>query len=108
GYRHVATHGYFEEPEKRSAFDPELRSSLIRSEFDRAPVEGVHPGLLSGLVFAGANRGKEAETRLTALEVADLDLAAELVVLSACETGLGKVAGGEGVLGLQRAFQVAG
>jgi len=70
-----------------------------------------HPGLLSGLVFAGANRSdrRPDETILTALEVEELDLSrVEMVVLSASETGLGKTARGEGVLGLQRAFLLAG
>ncbi|MGH9870396.1 MAG: tetratricopeptide repeat protein [Candidatus Polarisedimenticolia bacterium] len=70
------------------------------------------PMLLSGLAFAGANRvsseGGE-ESILTAEEIATLDLAGvEWVVLSACSTGTGTIQAGEGVLGLQRAFQVAG
>ena len=70
-----------------------------------------NPALRSGLVFAGANY--EATGRgssfLTALEAAELDLGrVDLAVLSACETGLGMIEGGEGVLGLQRAFQLAG
>lgn len=69
-------------------------------------------GKLSGLVLAGANLpvAQDADDGiLTALEVAELDLSGmELAALSACETGLGKTAGGEGLLGLQRAFQTAG
>jgi CHAT domain-containing protein len=68
--------------------------------------------LLSGLVLAGANRPPQPgvdDGLLTAEEVASLNLpGVELAVLSACETGLGPLAAGEGVLGLQRAFQVAG
>ena len=73
---------------------------------------GYHPSLLSGVVLAGANRAQPPgadDGILTAAEVQPLDLSGlELAVLSACETGLGMPAGGEGLLGLERAFQVAG
>jgi CHAT domain-containing protein len=79
---------------------------------------GYFPGLLTGLVFAGANDPPRNPLTaaldagfgvMTADEVAGLDLSAcELAVLSACQTGLGKVAGGEGILGLQRAFHQGG
>jgi CHAT domain-containing protein/tetratricopeptide (TPR) repeat protein len=122
---HLATHGFFAPENVRSGLD------VSTDDQQRAPgelfgsakeVRGFHPGLLSGIALAGANggsdtdggingsSGKEADDGvLTALEVAGLDLRnVDLVVLSACETGLGRVAGGEGVLGLQRAFQLAG
>jgi CHAT domain-containing protein len=87
-------------------------SEAGRDLFGRQGISGFHPGLLSGLVLAGANRPAEPgadDGILTALEVAELDLSGvELATLSACETGLGEVAGGEGLLGLQRAFQTAG
>src|SRR5580698_602825 len=88
-------------------------TTLFRSPLGGAGVTGYHPGLLSGIALAGANRRPtpigQDDGILTALEVAELDLSnVELAVLSACETGLGQVAGGEGLLGLQRAFQVAG
>ena len=111
---HLATHGYFAPPELRSALGPSDPAARPGTDlFGARGVAGFHPGLLSGLALAGANvrptpLGKD-DGILTALEVAELDLAkVELAVLSACETGLGEVAGGEGLLGLQRAFQVAG
>jgi len=111
-YLHVATHGFFADPRLRSALLPEEKTLLETGQFGQEGFIGFHPGLLSGLVLAGANRPVQAghdDGILTALEVAELDLQnVELAVLSACETGLGATAGGEGVLGLQRAFQVAG
>ena len=79
-----------------------------------APIEvvGYNPGLLSGLALAGANlepSGSSSDGILTAQEIGVLDLSGvDTVVLSACDTGLGETAGGEGLLGVQRAFQVAG
>jgi CHAT domain-containing protein/Tfp pilus assembly protein PilF len=91
--------------------DQEVDMTFVRGALP-AQTEPANPGLLSGLVFAGANSppavGKD-DGILTAAEVSSLDLSkVETVVLSACETGLGQVAGGEGLLGLQRSFQVAG
>jgi CHAT domain-containing protein len=114
-FLHLATHGYFAPEGLRSALgpdDPKLKRAGI-DVLGGVGVAGYHPGLLSGLALAGANRRPtpigQDDGILTALEVAELDLAGvDLAVLSACETGLGEVAGGEGLLGLQRAFQVAG
>jgi CHAT domain-containing protein len=96
-YLHLATHGFFNVP-----WPPWKNQAAQADRFDRNPL------LRSGLVLAGANQSA-AQGILTAEEVNDLDLrSVDLVVLSACETGLGKVAANEGVLGFQRAFQAAG
>jgi CHAT domain-containing protein len=74
---------------------------------DRSCGDG-NPLLHSGLVFAGANGNREASI-LTAQQIASLDLSGvELAVLSACNTGTGVLIDGEGVLGLERAFRIAG
>jgi CHAT domain-containing protein/tetratricopeptide (TPR) repeat protein len=113
-YLHFATHGFFAPEQMRSGLTGALRDTDKEAALLswNPNGSGFHPGLLSGLVLAGANLPPSAQRDdgiLTALEVEALDLSgAELAVLSACETGLGAEAGGEGLLGLQRAFQVAG
>lgn len=113
-YVHFATHGFFAPTEYKSALAAASRGSSpgAINPFSVQDVSGFQPGLLSGLVLAGANlpdRDGKDDGILTALEVSDLDLShVELATLSACETGLGETAGGEGLLGLQRAFQISG
>lgn len=102
-YLHFATHGFFASKEVKSAL--QFKSTGKEFADDQMPTAmGWHPGLLSDIALAGANNPKDDHDGvLTALEVGELDLSkVELAVLSACETGLGEVAGGEGVLGLQR------
>jgi CHAT domain-containing protein len=67
-----------------------------------------NPLLHSGLVFAGANKSRSTSI-LTAQEIASLNLSGvDWAVLSACNTGNGELKDGEGVLGLERSFRVAG
>jgi CHAT domain-containing protein len=113
-WAHLATHGFFADARFRSAFQLSEKAYQRGVVGERIGVGARSPLALSGLVLAGANvpvkdLDKEDSGVLTAEAIAGLDLdGLELAVLSACETGLGEVAGGEGVFGLQRAFHIAG
>lgn len=113
---HLATHGFFTPPEMKSAeriATPNIKS-IESTPFTarETQVVGYSPGLMSGVVFAGANNPPQVDREdgiLTSEEISCMPLdGVRLVVLSACETGLGATAGGEGLLGVQRAFQVSG
>ena len=106
---HIATHGYFLQ-------DVEKAGSAFGVNLENA---SDNPLLRSGLMLAGAaktvsgasspNLSSNDNGILTAYEAMNMNLeGTQLIVLSACETGLGDVRAGEGVYGLQRAFQVAG
>lgn len=91
---HLATHGFF-----------------IESACSKNSTLDDNPLLRAGVAFSGANRHESAMQKgvITASEVAAMDLGGtDWVVLSACDTGSGKIVAGEGVLGLRRAFQIAG
>jgi CHAT domain-containing protein len=118
-YLHLATHGFFENPRLIAALRAEAKSPEVGPIL--APPSGGDttaaqmPLLHSGVVLAGAGRPPRAlrpdseDGILTAEEVTGLDLrGTEVVVLSACDTGLGRVEPGQGVLGLQHAFRTAG
>ncbi len=112
---HLATHGFF---------FPDPGGGMRNTEYGmrngEEPVFKIsdHPMIRSGLILAGGNyawaTGKPLKPGmedgiLTAYEISQMNLSnTELVVLSACETGLGDIQGNEGVYGLQRAFKIAG
>jgi CHAT domain-containing protein/tetratricopeptide (TPR) repeat protein len=107
GTVHLATHGYFQPEGLVSSWD----AARSRDSRAGARLVGRRPGLLSGLVCAGANvkSADRADGYLTAEELGSADLTGiELVVLSACETGLGRAQAGEGLLGVRRAFITSG
>ncbi len=95
---HIASHGFFL---------PDLPGDAGAGGQVESPL------LRAGIALAGANRRQSATEAedgvLTALEISGLDLrGTRLVVLSACETGVGEATRGEGVYGLRRALVMAG
>jgi hypothetical protein len=113
---HLATHGFALEEGCRQS-NPSARGVggiVPHGETTRDPPSRSGTSLLSGLALAGANHRDAADPGeedgiLMAEEIVALDLSGvEWAVLSACDTGVGRVTSGEGVLGLRRAFRVAG
>src|SRR5262249_36683066 len=100
-WAHLATHGFFPGQTVRSALPLNEKDYQRGGGGERVGVGSRSPGVLSGLVLAGANRPPPTDPKelarhdsgiLTAEAIAALDLEKmDLVVLSACETGLGEV-----------------
>jgi len=106
---HIATHGFFF-PKQENEYDP--ISQLMGLEINKTY---EHPLMRSGLLLSGAQNTIRGENLvgdngvLTSLEARELNFSeTELVVLSACETGVGSFVSGEGVYGLQRSILEAG
>ena len=92
---HFSCHGFFLKEGKRPMFRSGLVLGKVRRSLIRLAVGEQVEAAADNVLFAG--------------EIAELDLSAtELVTLAACDTGLGVSVPGEGVLGLQRGFQLAG
>lgn len=111
---HLATHGFFLDHEPKTAEPGEVEAGAgsARGRLKHAD----NPLLRSGIVLAGANAVGDSDSAakvedgwVTAEEIGMLNLqGTELVVLSACQTGLGDIRSGEGIYGLRRALLYAG
>ena len=114
GIIHISTHGFaFPEKETKEENGFQMRETATYKVSE-------DPMVRCGLMFSGANISWNGDSKkmietsgddgiLTAAEVANLDLSnTKLVVLSACETGLGKIESSEGTFGLKRGFKLAG
>jgi CHAT domain-containing protein/tetratricopeptide (TPR) repeat protein len=115
GIIHIATHGFsFPEVNEVDSESIKLQPKKLTYTFSSNPM------VRSGLMLSGSNNSWSGSSQkmieqtgedgiLTAAEVANMDLSnTKLVVLSACETGLGKIEGSEGTFGLKRGFKLAG
>ena len=106
---HIATHGFFLQHDPRA---PERVTQTNDSrQLSKLVTNIENPLLRSGLALAGANQSVSGDDNgvLTAFEMAHLNLwGTKLVVLSACDTGVGEVKNGEGVYGMRRALVLAG
>jgi len=114
GIIHIATHGFAFPDVKKNE-----RQQLMGTE-EISYRASEDPMVRCGLMFSGSNVSWTGNSQkmiketgedgiLTAAEVSNMDLSnTKLVVLSACETGLGKIEGSEGTFGLKRGFKLAG
>ncbi|HEY9432366.1 MAG TPA: tetratricopeptide repeat protein [Blastocatellia bacterium] len=113
---HIATHSFFLEDQQLTLAGERGAEALTDNpepamqRLERRGIRIESPLLRSGLALAGANEHKEDDNGImTALEVTGLNLwGTKLVVLSACDTGVGEVKNGDGVHGLRRALALAG
>lgn len=101
---HIATHGFFGDRFNFIASNSPIDNPLFKSGIYLTGASQTFSRFIDGIATIPENDGI-----LTAYEAMNLDLSrTQLVVLSACESGLGDIENGEGVYGLQRAFMVAG
>jgi CHAT domain-containing protein len=117
---HIATHGYFADDIDEDLTNDSARGEALGPRQTSSTLSARNPLLQCGLTLAGCNcdvwldanglpMDNGQDGYLSAEEIMGMDLGrTRLVVLSACETGLGNIGSGEGVFGLQRALHISG